>query len=616
MIEGQAKCTPGAIAIEVGSTLVTYAELIHRSRELAEMLVRAGVNPERAVCVDMCRGYELVIALLAVSMAGGVYVPLDPMYPQRRLAAMIEDAAPAAFIAGPGSKLADAARHDEVPVLAVSASKTSAGRQIADDQGRRRANAVPVPANALYAMFTSGSTGRPKAVVNTHEGFIDFLLWMREAFPLDASRSVLMKTQIGFDVSMWEICWPLICGARLVVPRPENHLEPSYLTSFIQRCRVTDIILVPLQLSAFLADTGARDCVSLRRVFSIGEALPSRTAALFRQVLGRVELHNTYGPTEAAVAVTAWLSTVAESMATAVPIGTAQGRSRLHIVDANLCEVPAGVPGELCITGPQVARGYPLHPGMTADRFVPNPFADAGLPGCSRLYRTGDLARLGPGGAVEFLGRNDRQVKVRGQRVELGDIEAALSALPGVREAEAALRPDRSGQDRLVAWAVAQRTGLVSGGQLRDALRVKVPSSMIPDVVVVLEQFPLLANGKLDRSALPDPFASRVDVAAEMSTSACGLEQIVSQVWGRVLGHAPAGRHTSFFDEGGNSLLLLDVLARLRAAGLRVELADLLRLPTIASLAEWLRGDVTDSASAITGPGQRVNLLHQRRARY
>ncbi|CAL9585075.1 Chondramide synthase cmdD [Streptomyces sp. enrichment culture] len=442
LIAEQAARTPDATALVFDGNRLSYAELDERAGRLARWLRRHGAGPERFVAVCAERSPELVVGLLGVLKAGAAYVPLDPEYPADRLAFMLADSAPALVLTQ--ERLRDRLPHTGATVLALD----TGWAQTADASGD------PLPRDATpdtlaYMIYTSGSTGRPKGVPNTHRGIVNRLLWMQDRYRLDDTDRVLQKTPCSFDVSVWEFFWPLMTGATLVLARPGEHRDPAALASLMHRERITTAHFVPSMLQVFLEQDGLGEtCARLRRVVCSGEALPFSLQERFFGRLPHTELHNLYGPTEAAVDVTAWQCVPADARGV-VPIGRPIANTRVMVLDRHLNPVPVGVVGEIHIGGVQVARGYHNLPELTEQRFVPDPF---GAPG-DRLYKTGDLARLLPDGAIEYRGRADFQVKVRGIRIEPGEVEAALTGHPEVREAAVVAR-DEADRKQLVAYVV------------------------------------------------------------------------------------------------------------------------------------------------------------------
>ncbi|MEV4598331.1 non-ribosomal peptide synthase/polyketide synthase [Amycolatopsis sp. NPDC049253] len=557
LFEAQVARTPDAPAVVFEGACLSYAELNSRANRLARWLRQRGAGPEAVVAVSLPRSPELVVALYAIHKAGAAYLPLDPDYPAERRAFMLADAAPVVVLDGP----VDVGGYD------------SAGL------GVRVAPSAPA-----YVIYTSGSTGRPKGVVVPHEGIVNRLLWMQDEYGLTADDRVLQKTPSSFDVSVWEFFWPLVTGATLVVAKPEGHKEPAYLARLIRDERVTTVHFVPSMLRMFLDE--AAGCTGLRRVLCSGEALPSDVATRFAELLP-AELHNLYGPTEASVDVTAFAAT-GPFDAPGVPLGRPIWNTGTHVLDARLRPVPPGVPGELYLSGVQLARGYLARPGLTAERFVANPFGGPG----ERMYRTGDLARWSAGGVLEFLGRVDHQVKVRGFRVELGEIESALTALDGVTGAVVVAR-----DERLVAYL----TG--TPGDVRAELAKTLPEHLVPAVVVPLDEFPVTPNGKLDRAALPDPEFTATG-GREPRTE---REHELRDLFSAVLGVPAPSIDDDFFALGGHSLLVMRLVSRIRAAGAEVGVRDVFEAPTVASLAERLTAPAGDRPELVAG--ERPDVL-------
>ena len=436
LFAAQVARTPGATALVFEDEELTYAELDAVSNRLARVLAERGAGPERVVALALPRSAHLVTAILAVLKTGAAYLPLDPGYPAERLAFMFEDAAPALVLATASTAVPGALLLDDPDTLA-GVSDTPL------------LDVVLRPENPAYVIYTSGSTGRPKGVVVPHEGIVNRLLWMQDEYGLTGDDRVLQKTPSSFDVSVWEFLWPLITGATEVVARPDGHKDPAYLAGLIRDRGVTTVHFVPSMLQVFLQEPAAGECTSLRQVLCSGEALPADAVVQFGQVLD-AELHNLYGPTEASVDVTAHRTSTED---TSVPIGRPVWNTRTYVLDAALRPVPPGTAGELYLAGVQLARGYLGRPGLSAERFVASPF-DPG----KRMYRTGDLARFRPDGVLEFLGRGDEQIKIRGFRVEPGEIAATLAAHDDVAHAVVVAREDRPGDVRLVGYVVPADT--------------------------------------------------------------------------------------------------------------------------------------------------------------
>ncbi|MFG2556056.1 amino acid adenylation domain-containing protein [Streptomyces sp. NPDC048581] len=597
LLARQAAGTPDAPALiaDDGSHALDYADLHARANRLARLLISHGVGPEHLVGVALDRGTDLVVAQLAVLKAGAAYVPLDTGYPAERLQFMVEDAAPTLVLTA-----TDTARvlPPGVPLLLLDTETTAAEATAFDAAELTDADRLqPLrPEHPAYVIYTSGSTGRPKGAVIPHAGIVNRLLWMQETYELDPDDRVLQKTPASFDVSVWEFFWPLITGAVLVLARPGGHRDPGYLAELIRDRRVTTAHFVPSMLRVFLDDPAAEQARGvLRRIVCSGEALPTELAERCAGSLTGTELHNLYGPTEAAVDVTAWpCAEGTRSAAGSVPIGRPVWNTRTLVLDASLRPVPPGVPGELYLGGTQLARGYLRRPGLTADRFVADPY---GPPG-ARLYRTGDLVRWSAHGALEFLGRSDDQVKIRGFRVEPGETEAAVAALSGVSQAAVTVRQDQQGEPRLVAYAVPHPgAGALEPLQIRQDLKATLPEHLLPAAVVVLDELSLTPNGKLDRSALPAPDLSDLTTATAPRSEA---EAALCALFADLLGLPSVGIHDEFFALGGHSVLATRLIARIRAElGAVVPLRAVFDTPTVAALAPLLEAPATERRPAL-----------------
>ncbi|WP_175962956.1 non-ribosomal peptide synthetase/type I polyketide synthase [Burkholderia pyrrocinia] len=570
LFEQQVERTPDAVAAVCDDGALTYAELNLRANRLAHRLIELGVVPDALVGAAVERSLDMIVALLAILKAGGAYVPVDPDYPAERVRFMIDNAQLRWLLTQ--QHLLDALPDTDARVIVVD-------RDTLDLDAAPASN--PAPAlngeNLAYMIYTSGSTGRPKGALNTHRAITNRILWMQHAYALDADDAVLQKTPFSFDVSVWEFFWPLITGARLVFARPGGQRETDYLVELIERERITTIHFVPSMLRAFLdhPDLDAH-CASLRRVVCSGEALPFD---LQQRCFARldVSLFNLYGPTEAAVDVTAWACR-RDDPHRIVPIGRPIANTRLYIVDAQLQPTPVGVAGELLIGGTPVGRGYHGEPELSAEKFIADPFSNDPH---ARLYRTGDLARYRPDGNIEFLGRIDHQIKLRGLRIEPGEIEAALTSHPLVDAAVVALRGVDDGA-RLVAWLRSSHPEAELIEAVRGHLRQRLPDYMVPSSFVVVTAFEHLPNGKLDRARLPEP-GDGLDHVAPVNA----LEAQLTAIWQEVLGKARISTTANFFELGGNSLSATKVVARIRRdLHAKLEIRSLFAHPTISSLAK------------------------------
>ena len=558
MFEAQVTRTPNAIAVKAGEQQLTYAELNAQANQLAHHLLALGVQPGSRVAICVERGLSMVVGLYAILKAGAAYVPLDPAYPQERLAYMLQDSAP-------------------LVVLAQGATRGLLGEVAVVDLDQPSWQHLPagnphVQGVSAYVIYTSGSTGQPKGVINDHAGVVNRLLWMQDEYGLDAQDSVLQKTPFSFDVSVWEFFWPLFTGARLVMARPGGHKEPEYLCEVIEAEQITTLHFVPSMLDVFLAHGDIRQAAGLVRVMCSGEALPGSLVRRFKQQLPGSQLHNLYGPTEAAVDVTAW-NCAGPVTPDNTPIGKPIANTRMYLLDSQLHPVPLGVVGELFIAGVQVARGYLNRPELTAERFLDDPFMQG------RMYRTGDLGRYLPDGNIEYLGRNDDQVKIRGLRIELGEIQARLLEHPQVNEAAVIAR-----EERLVAYYTGTPSEIDA---LRGHLLRHLPEFMVPAIFVHVQALPLSPNGKLDRKALPAPGLDSVVVHAYEAPQG-DTEIALASLWAELLNVERVGRHDNFFELGGHSLLAVSLMGRMRRLGLSADVKVLFGQPTLSALAAAL----------------------------
>ncbi len=578
-VAARAALTPEAVAVELDGgpdplPPLTYRELEERAGRLAAALGRLGVGPEAVVGVALERSPELVVAMLGVWKAGGAYLPLDPGAPALRLAGMIADAGARVVLAAEETR-------DRLP----------AGVAVLPPGAAWEAESAALPApihpdHLAYLLFTSGSTGRPKGVAVPHRALANHMAWLLRAVPLGPADRVLQKTPIVFDASVWEFWAPLMSGGRLALACPGGHQDPAYLAGALGRLSITMLQVVPSLLQVLLAEPafGPHLAPALRHLGSGGEALGGELAARFRARFPGAALHNLYGPTEVCIQAVWWtLEPGAAAGDGPVPIGRPIDNVRVVLgerLPGGGRPVPPGVPGELCLGGLALARGYAGRPDLTAERFVPS--QEGGGAG-ARLYRTGDLARFRPDGVLEYLGRLDDQVKLRGFRIEPGEIEAALAALPAVREAAVVVQGDRL--VAFVAPPAGEEGAEADPAALRSALRDRLPEHMIPAVVTVLPALPRTPGGKLDRRALaaaaPDRPAARPYTAPQSDA-----ERLVAGVWSEVLAVPRVGREDDFFDLGGHSLLATQVVLRLREAlAIELPLRALFEAPTVAGLA-------------------------------
>ena len=577
LFEAQAEHTPDAVAVVFEGKQFTYRELNRRANQLAHYLQSMGVGTEVLVGIAVERSIEMVVGLYGILKAGGAYLPIDPTYPSERIAYMLENAQAPILLTQ--ANLLDKLPPHKAQVICLDAEWDN----LIAGQSMETPECKATPENLAYTIYTSGSTGTPKGVMNAHHGILNRLLWMQEAYQLDAADCILQKTPFSFDVSVWEFFWPLMFGARLVVARPEGHKDNDYLVQIIIEKKITTIHFVPSMLQLFLEAKDVKKCNSLRQVICSGEALPLDLQNRFFTRLD-AKLHNLYGPTEAAVDVTYW-ECRRESDLRTVPIGRPIANTQLYILDRCMQPVPIGLSGELHIGGVQVARGYVNQPDLTAEKFIPDPFNDNPD---ARLYKTGDLARYLPDGNIEYSGRLDHQVKVRGFRIELGEIESVLSQHPVVHEAVVLAREDVPDDKRLVAYIVSNQQSPLSIKELRNFLKEKLPEYMVPAAFVPLETLPLTSNGKVDRRALPAPESERQSEEAYVAPQN-ELEKIIAGIWQELLNVEKIGVHDNFFDLGGHSLLIVQVHSRLHeVVDKELSITDMFRYPTIEKLTKYL----------------------------
>ncbi|WP_438485388.1 non-ribosomal peptide synthase/polyketide synthase [Streptomyces sp. S186] len=582
----QAARAPEAVALIRGDEHTTYGELDARTDRLAHALRAQGVRPETRVGVCLPRGTEPIVALLAVLKAGGVFVPLDTNYPAERLAYMVRDAGVELLLADAAT--ADAIPGTDVPVTLLADLDAFAAARFAHVQGAPQV--ALTPQNGAYVFYTSGSTGRPKGIVLPHAGVLRVVRDPR--LGTTAADVVGQLATLSFDASALEIWSALANGAALAVSTARV-LSVEELGALLHGQGVT-VAWLTAGLFHEVVDTDVTVLAGLRLLMAGGDALAPHHCRTVLERLPQVRLLNGYGPTETTV-FAAVHPVEATTVGASVPIGAPLGRTGAYVLDDWLRPVPAGVPGELYVTGDGVARGYAGRPGLTAERFVASPFGGPG----ERMYRTGDVVRWLPDGQLEFVGRADHQVKVRGFRIEIGEIEAALAAHPDVVQAVVTVREVRPGVKRLVGYVVGDQVEHVG---LREFVAKSLPDYMVPAAFVVVGTFPLTANGKVDRRALPEPDLNTA-TAKDHVVPRTRAERIVAEVWGDVLGVERVGVRDNFFELGGDSILSIQVVSRLRRAGLVVSPQDVLVRQTVAGVAAAARAaGAVEAGPVVTGP--------------
>ncbi|HBT3848897.1 TPA: enterobactin non-ribosomal peptide synthetase EntF [Klebsiella pneumoniae] len=595
LVADQARKTPDAPALADARWQFSYREMRQQVVALAQLLRQRGVKPGDSVAVALPRSVFLTLALHGIVEAGAAWLPLDTGYPDDRLRMMLEDARPSLLIATEDQL----ARFSDIPGL------ESLCYQQPLAAGDDAPLALSKPDHTAYIIFTSGSTGRPKGVMVGQTAIVNRLLWMQDRYPLSADDVVAQKTPCSFDVSVWEFWWPFIAGAQLVMAEPEAHRDPQAMQQFFARYGVTTTHFVPSMLAAFVASLDADSvaaCRTLRRVFCSGEALPTELCREWERLTG-APLHNLYGPTEAAVDVS-WYPACGPELAavtgSSVPIGWPVWNIGLRILDAAMRPVPPGVAGDLYLTGIQLAQGYLGRPDLTASRFIADPFA----PG-ERMYRTGDVARWLTNGAVEYLGRSDDQLKIRGQRIELGEIDRVMSALPDVAQAVSHAcvfnQAAATGGDarQLVGYLVSDSGLPLDTAALKARLAEQLPPHMVPVVLMQLAELPLSANGKLDRKALPLP-----TLGGERSgrPPEPGMETLVAAAFSQLLGCEVNDIDADFFALGGHSLLAMRLAAQLsRQLARQVTPGQVMVASTVGKLSALLAADLSDEQAQRLG---------------
>jgi len=599
LFEVQVERTPDAVALVFEEHHLTYRELNERSNQLAHYLQGQGVGPESLVGVCLERSVEMVIALLGVLKAGGAYVPIDPSHPSERLTYILEDTQLSILLMSRAT-LAEQLSLSSVQVVDLNTDWLSIAQECLI------VPAVPSrsPQHSAYVIYTSGSTGTPKGVQMPHEAISNHMAWMQENLSLTTLDKVPFKTPFSFDASIWEIYAPLLAGAQLVVAAPEGHRDITYLTRLILRKEITVLQLVPSLFQVFLeAPNIEQYCQSLHTLFCGGEVLSTNLQERFWARSLDSKLCNLYGPTETCIDTTSWeCEQICDSPT--VPIGRPIANTQVYVLDQAGQPVPVGVPGELHIGGIQLARGYYRRPGLTAERFVPHPFSET--PG-ARLYKTGDLVKYRPDGTLEYLGRLDHQVKLRGFRIELSEIERVLEQHPEVAQAVVVAHGAESTATQLVGYVVPVSDANPSSATLRRFLTTQLPEYMVPAALVSLETLPLTPNGKVDRKALPTPEQSLVPQGGDFVPPQSPTEEVLAHIWSQVLGLEALSRHSHFFELGGHSLMATRVISQVRQTfGVEVPLRRLFECPTIAELATAIEAALHEDHGLSLPPLTRV----------
>ncbi len=595
LFEDRVEQNPDTIAVVFENQQLTYGELNAKANQLASYLRSLGVKPETIVGICVERSLDTAIGLLGILKAGGAYVPLDPSYPQERLEFMLYDT--------------------QVPVLLTQQKLVSGipeyrGHLVCLDTDWEKiaveSKTNPVSAvgseNLAYITYTSGSTGKPKGAMMPQRAVCQSWRWLQETFPFVADDRILHKASLSFDVSSrWELFWPLMAGACVILAKPDGEKDSAYIVRLISEEQITIAYFVSSMLSIFLEEPELKTCRNLRRVFVGGEAFPFALKQCFWERLPNCEAIEIYGSTETIV-VSSWQCNPEpepRNFSVSCPID----KLEIYILDQQMQPVSRGETGELCVGGEYLVRGYLNRPQLTAEKFVTNPFENSKF---SRLYKTGDLASYLADGNIELLGRGDGQVKIRGFRIELGEIDGAIAQHPAVKQAAVIAREDNPGDKRLVAYIVStlweeSRTAIVP--ELRGLIQAKLPEYMLPSAFVFLDELPLTPNGKLDRRSLRAPNPDRPILEQEFIAPRTSVEIKLAQLWSQVLHINPIGTNDNFFELGGNSLLAIRLLFQVRQAfGVDLPLHSLLEVPTVANMARAIEtfGD-SEEATGIEG---------------
>ncbi|MDN4080838.1 non-ribosomal peptide synthase/polyketide synthase [Paenibacillus polymyxa] len=592
IFEEKAALTPDHTALIFGETELTYGELHQQANRLARTLRAQGVRPDQPVGIMVERSLEMIIGIHAILKAGGAYVPIDPEFPEDRIHHMLEDS---------GAKLLLTKSHlkDRFPFTGTILALDDPQAYHADDS-----NLEPIagPEHLAYIIYTSGSTGKPKGVMIEHRSAVHTLSQLEAEYPMLAGDRFLLKTTFTFDFSVPELfCWFFGQGTLVILPQGVDK-DPVALLEAVDANRITHLNLVPSMLSVlvqYLKESSTQGFLTLKYLFACGETLPAKLVEEYYKVSPYAVLENIYGPTEAAVYATRYTTSRETATLTHVPIGKPYANVQVWMMDSASQVSPVGVPGELCIAGEGVARGYFNQPELTAEKFIPHPYTSG-----ERIYRTGDLARWLPDGNIEYLGRIDHQVKIRGYRIELGEVEAQILKVPSVQEAVVLALADSSGSTQLCAYFVAEEA--LAAGVLREALASELPSYMIPSAFVQLGQMPLNPNGKLDRKALPAP-ETLLRSTAEYIAPRTQTEVELAKIWSEVLGVQEIGIRDQFFELGGHSLKVLGLIQRISSSmGVHLPLQAVFNLPTVEEMAhEIFKLQATTAADE-----QEMEIIH------
>ena len=607
LFEQQAERSPDAMALMYEGQSLTYRQLNERANQLAHYLQSREVKPETRVGLFMERSLEMVVGMLAIIKAGGAYVPLDASWPLERVASILKDA---------GATILLTQRHllTTIPAGDMTLLSLDDGWETFEQESKENPSSPVIPENAIYVIYTSGSTGAPKGVVVEHQQMLNYVHAIRERLELPSVVNFALVSTLAADLG-YTVLYPSLCtGGCLHIISAQLTADSRAFSDYFKQHSIDCLKITPSHLASLLKVVDEQIVISCRHLILGGETCHWTLVETIRELMPNSQIHNHYGPTETTVGVSTYPTQEGSKVASStVPLGKPLANEEIYILDKQLQPVPVGLAGELYIGGKGLSRGYLNRAEFTAERFIPNPH---GAAQGGRLYRTGDKARYLPDGNIEFLGRFDHQVKVRGYRIELGEIEVLLAAHPDVAEAVVVARDETVGGKQLVAYVTADRGAAIDIGQLRGYLRGHLPEYMVPAAFVVIDAIPLTSNGKVDRRALPAPPQRYETASAVYEAPRTDIEKSVVHVWQEVLQLESVGLNENFFDLGGHSLLIPQVLIKLyKATGKKASLVDLFMYPTVSSLVKRLNdGEEQDiSVSEISESAKRQRMAINRR---
>lgn len=601
LFEKQVTFSKNSPAVNFGDLELTYSGLNDRANQLARYFISRNVKPDDLIAIYAERSLELVVSILAVLKAGCAYVPLEPDYPEARTTYMLEDSKPVLVVAL--SKFRGRLESVRFPVIYLD------DENFARETAEFPSDNVAVgdiglkPNNLAYVIYTSGSTGHPKGVMIEHNGLVNRIEWMKKKYGCDLTDSVLQKTPFSFDVSVWEFFLPLISGARIVLAKPGGQRDTGYISSLVQKKGITKIHFVPSMLHLFLTTEKLAACTSLRQVFCSGEALHPSHVELFYKSKTTAKIYNLYGPTEASIDVSHWDCDENDATRSSVPIGKPIDNTKLYIVNSELELIENGTAGELLIGGVGLARGYLNRPELTVEKFIFRKFQRNEE---SRFYRTGDLCRFLPDGNVEFLGRMDHQIKIRGFRVELGEIENTLNSNKDIHSA-AVVKSESGAGSSLTAFMVGKES--LDTGIIATYLKSLLPEYMVPTRYIVLDSMPLTANGKLDRNALTQLLAEK-NLPGGSYSEMSYIQKHVFAIWCRFLGTNSFTIDDDLFMVGGDSITAIQIFSAVNAEfSLNISIEEIFSSPHFSI--RWLSELIETCQIGLVGEDEYVSLLKQ-----